>query len=147
MHVEIRKKSCRDTGSCWTGFSGSIDVSVACTWVLSVSYQHRWAARSRVPLQEKPKTTASVLLFFLLHTSHNPWPSASALWRGKPSHWPLLWRTEEIKEVKTNMINPQTLVCFFILDLSSRLLPSCAILEHTKCFQYTCSKVMIHINL
>lgn len=113
MHVEIRKKSCRDTGSCWTGFSGSIDVSVACTWVLSVSYQHRWAAKSRVPLQEKPKTTASVLLFFLLHTSHNPWPSASALWRGKPSHWPLLWRTEEIKEVKTNMINPQTLVFFY----------------------------------
>lgn len=47
-----REEGGGDISSCCTGSSSAIDVSTACTRVLSTSYQHRWAARS-VPQQEK----------------------------------------------------------------------------------------------
>lgn len=43
------------------------------------------ASRSR----KKYETTVRLLLSFLLHTSHKPWPSQSKLWRVKPlRYWP-----------------------------------------------------------
>lgn len=47
--------------SCCTGSSSPIDVSTACTRVLSTSYQHRWAARS-VPQQEKIQDNCEALI-------------------------------------------------------------------------------------
>lgn len=41
------------------------------------------ASRSR----KKYKTTVRLLLSFLLHTSHRPWPSQRNLWQVKPSHY------------------------------------------------------------
>lgn len=49
------------------------------------------ASRSR----KKYKTTVRLLLSFLLHTSHSPWPSQRNLWQVKPSRYWLPSRLSE----------------------------------------------------
>lgn len=98
QQVKEKEEGGVDIGSCCTGSSSPIDVSMAYTHGCSTSYQHRWAARS-VPQQEKYNTTVSLLLSFLLHISHKPWPPSNQC-RVKLSHWLPLWRMRKIKHEK-----------------------------------------------
>ncbi len=59
--VKEGKKGGGDISSCCTGSSSLIDVSTACTRVLSASYQHRWAAWS-VQQQEKIQDNCEALI-------------------------------------------------------------------------------------